>query len=73
MAAKLTRQTHKIAIQLHLVVESSITYSSRSRRPVLKFLDTPSYTGTQYSLIPMKTINPYFQICTFACFITPHC
>jgi hypothetical protein len=40
----LTRLTHKIAIQLHLVAESCTIYSSRSsRRPVRKLLDTPSY------------------------------
>jgi hypothetical protein len=43
MAAKLTRLTHKIAIKLHLVVESYIICSSRFRRPVRKLLDTPSY------------------------------
>jgi hypothetical protein len=43
MAANLTRLTHKIAIQLHLVAESCTTCSSRSRRPVRKLLDTPSY------------------------------
>jgi hypothetical protein len=43
MAAKLTRLTHKIAIQLHLVAESYTTCSSRSRRPVRKLLDTPKY------------------------------
>jgi hypothetical protein len=43
MAAKLTRLTHKIAIQLHLVAESCTIYSSRSRRSVRKLLDTPSY------------------------------
>jgi hypothetical protein len=43
MAAKLTRLTHKIAIQLHLVAESSTICSSRSRRPVRKLLCTPSY------------------------------
>jgi hypothetical protein len=36
MAAKLTRLTHKIAIQLHLVAESP-------RWPVRELLDTPSY------------------------------
>jgi hypothetical protein len=45
MAAKLTRLTHKIAIQLHLVVESCTICSSRSRRPVRKLLDTPSYVS----------------------------
>jgi hypothetical protein len=43
MAAKLTRMTHKIAIQLQLVAESCAIYSSRSRRPVRQLLDTPSY------------------------------
>jgi hypothetical protein len=42
--AKLTRLTHKIAIQLHLVAQSCTIYSSRSRRPVQKLLDIPSYT-----------------------------
>jgi len=42
MAEKLTRLTHKIAIQLHLVKESCIICSSRSRRPVRKLLDAPS-------------------------------
>jgi len=44
MAAKLTRITHKIAMQLHLVAEICTTCSSRSRRPVRKILDTPSCT-----------------------------
>jgi hypothetical protein len=43
MAVKLTRLTHKIAIQLHLVVESYTICSSRSRRPVRILLVTPSY------------------------------
>jgi hypothetical protein len=43
MTAKLARLTHKIAIQLHLVAESCTICSSRSRRPVWKLLDTPSY------------------------------
>jgi hypothetical protein len=43
MAAKLTRLTHKIAIQLHLVAESYTICSSRSRWAVRKLLDTPSY------------------------------
>jgi hypothetical protein len=44
MAAKLTRLTHKMAIQLHIVAESCNICSSRSRRPVRKLLDTPSCT-----------------------------
>jgi hypothetical protein len=43
MAAKLTRLTHKIAIQLQLVAESFTICSSRSRRQVRKLLDTPLY------------------------------
>jgi hypothetical protein len=43
MAAKLTRLTHKIAIQLHLIAERCTICSSRSKRPVRKLLDTPSY------------------------------
>jgi len=43
MAAKLTRMTHKIAIQLHLVAQSFTICSFRSKRPVRKRLDIPSY------------------------------
>jgi hypothetical protein len=43
MAAELTRLTHKIAIQLHLVAESCTICSSRSRLPVRELLDAPSY------------------------------
>jgi hypothetical protein len=43
MAAKIARLTHKIVIQLHLVVESCTICSSRSRQQVRKLLDTPSY------------------------------
>jgi hypothetical protein len=43
MAAKLTRLTHKIPIQLYLVAESCTICSSCSRRPVRKLLDTHSY------------------------------
>jgi len=43
MAAKLTRLTHKIATQLHLLSESCTICSPRSRRPPRKLLDTPVY------------------------------
>jgi hypothetical protein len=43
MAAKLNRLTHKIAIQLLLVVESCTICSSRRMKPVRKLLDTPLY------------------------------
>jgi len=41
MATKLTRLTHKVAIQLHLMAESRTICSSRFRQPVRKLLDTP--------------------------------
>jgi hypothetical protein len=50
MAAKLTRLTHKIAIQLHLVAESCIICSCRSRRPVRKLLIIPSYVHSKTEL-----------------------
>jgi hypothetical protein len=51
MAAKLTRLTHKIATQLHLVADNATIFSSRSRGPVRKLLDTASY---------MKQKDSYF-------------
>jgi hypothetical protein len=55
MAAELTKLTHKITIQLHLVTESCTIYSSRSRRPVQKVLDTPSYV--QFSDVWTRFVN----------------
>jgi hypothetical protein len=56
MTAKLTRLAHKIAIQLHLVAQSCTICSSRSRQPVRKLLDTPSYfpskLTTRLHLVP---------------------
>jgi hypothetical protein len=46
MEAKLIRLAHKIAIQLHIEAESCTVCSSRSRRPVWKLLDIPSYKKT---------------------------
>jgi len=43
MAAKLTRLTHKIAMQLPLVAENCTICGSSSRRSVRKLLDTSSY------------------------------
>jgi hypothetical protein len=43
IAAKLTRLTHKIVIQVHLVAENCIICISCSRQPVRKRLDTRSY------------------------------
>jgi len=42
MAARLTRLTQKIPIQLHLVAEHCTLCCSRSRQPVRKLLDHPS-------------------------------
>jgi len=43
---KLTRLSHKIAIQKQLVAETCTICSSRSRRPVRKLLGRPSYDLT---------------------------
>jgi len=56
MSAKLTRLTHKIVIQRHLVAESSTICSSRSRRPVRKLLDTSYYVvNASYSSPPLSS------------------
>jgi hypothetical protein len=47
MVAELTRLTDKIAIQLHLVAQSFIVRSSRSRRPIRKLLDMLSYRSVE--------------------------
>jgi hypothetical protein len=57
MAPKLTRLTHKIAIQLHLVAESYTIFNSRSRWPLRKLLDTPSCVSTASVLRCMKTLT----------------
>jgi hypothetical protein len=49
-AAKITRLTQKMAIQLHLVTESSTICSSRARRPVRKLLDTPCYLSVNRTM-----------------------
>jgi hypothetical protein len=48
MTAKLTRLTHKIEIQLHLLAESCIIWSSRSRWSVWKLLDIPFYVYRKF-------------------------
>jgi len=58
MAAKLTRLTYKIAIQLHLVAETYTICSYRWRRPVRKLLDTPSYIGLSLRiLLPFSNLR----------------
>jgi len=54
---KFTRLTHKIATQLQLVAESRTIYSSLSRRPVRKLLDTTSYI--HFSSLAIYGINMY--------------
>jgi len=64
MAAKLTGLTHKVVIQLQLVAESCTICSSRSSRPVRKFLDTLSYVHNlrallmyQHGLLLVETLH----------------
>jgi hypothetical protein len=73
MAAKLTRLTHKIAIQLHLVPESCTICSSRSRRLVRKLLDTPSYILFLY-VFPFFLFFVFFHFLIFftKCLCTRH-
>jgi hypothetical protein len=52
MAAKLTRLSHKIAIQLHLAADRRTICNSRSGRPVRKLLDTPSYVWESGGIFP---------------------
>jgi hypothetical protein len=71
MAAKRTRLTHRLAMQLHLVAESCIICSSSSRRPVRKLLNTPSWLvlGLRIELVTFRiwswntklTIRPSFS------------
>jgi len=59
MAAKLTRLTHKIVIQLHLGAESCTICSSCSRWPVWKLLDTLSYNESYLIMYIMKGTTSY--------------
>jgi hypothetical protein len=67
MAAKLTRLTHKIVIQLDLVAESCTIPTSSSRRPVRKLLDTPSYVFmhacTKYVCIIFHKVKEKLPLC----------
>jgi hypothetical protein len=63
MAAKFTRMTHKIAIQLHLMAESCTICSSRSMRPVRKLLDTPSYLTMKVELPLCQTKHHAMKTC----------
>jgi hypothetical protein len=75
MAAEITILTHKIAMQLHPVAESSTICCSRSRRPVRKLLDTPSYTKLMkedaFCLLPLAGILDFhvFNVIRSSCII----
>jgi hypothetical protein len=58
MTSKLTRLTQIIAMQLHLVAESCTIFSSPSRRPVRKPLDTPSYIDNWGKQVSFLRISP---------------
>jgi hypothetical protein len=59
VVAKLTRMTHKIVIQSHLVAESCTICSSRSRT-VQKLLDTPlRIRACSFSELTSETTNPF--------------
>jgi len=66
MVVKLTRLTHKIAVQLHLMAESCTICSSRSRSPVRKLLDTPSFIvcedGQKGNANDMGTLLTCFKV-----------
>jgi hypothetical protein len=65
MAAKLTRLTHQIAIQLHLVAERCTICSSRSRRPVRKLLDTSWYVCIRVCMCVCVYIYIYIHPYTY--------
>jgi len=70
MAAKLTRLAHKIAIQLRLLAESCTVWSSRSRRPVRKRLDTHSYTIRKCATFELNASRDAPQLPYWPC-LTP--
>jgi hypothetical protein len=60
MAAKLTRLTHKMAIQLHLVAESYTICSSRSRRPVRNVWIHPRTFSRTWTRLPTARYGAHF-------------
>jgi len=64
MAAKPTRLTHKIAIQLHFVADSCTTCSSHSGRPVRKLLDTLSCVSLVVHLNDMVQSGVCVCVCS---------
>jgi hypothetical protein len=72
MASKLTRLTHKIAIQLHLMAEIRTICSSRARRPVRKLMDTPSYVCVRlYAYSESSTPPPPPFSSSYRCPVLP--
>jgi hypothetical protein len=72
MGSKLTRLTHKITIQLHLVAESFTICSSRSRRPVRKLLDTPSYVLIMRVEVLLKQLHFFPVFLSIICLLLSH-
>jgi hypothetical protein len=70
-AAKLTRLTHKIMLQLHLVADSCTICSSCSRRPVRKLLDTPSYVMVENVLNALLQRSRHCEL-FLTCFFHVH-
>jgi len=70
-AAKLIGLSHIIAIQLHPIAESCTICSSRSRWPVRKLLDTPTYINTHISWRLHKTFTWLTDWLTVSCKMTP--
>jgi hypothetical protein len=62
MTAKLTRLTHKIAIQLHLVAESYTICNSRSRRPVRKLFGYNLLKFASNIIEPINELTDFMQI-----------
>jgi hypothetical protein len=72
MAAKVTKMTHKIAIQLHLVAQSCTICSSRSRGPVRKLLDTP-LCAYKFKILKFSFMTISFVLCLFHSVSTSRC
>jgi len=69
MVEKLAKLTHKIAIQLQEVAENCTICSSRSRWPVLKLFDTPSYIFLLLSFCCFRPAFRFFFIYIFVTFL----
>jgi len=65
MALKLTRLTHKITIELHLVAGNCTIFSPRSRRPVRKLFDTLS-RFPRCDRLCLRPLNVTLMWCSWA-------